>query len=325
MTWANGLTCASYLLKIRRLPSAVCRPPSAVCRPPSAVHRPPSAVRRPPSAVIFEGGSFMPENHRLEPGRPVHLAEIRSQGRDFHANRAEAEAEFVLLRNAFIALQERLYAEDKRQLLLVFQAIDGGGKDGVIRNVLSGVNPQGVRVTSFKVPTRPELARDFLWRIHLAVPETGMIGVFNRSHYEDVLVVRVHNLVPEAVWRPRYEHINHFEKLLVDSGTTILKFYLHISKEEQLRRFQARLEDPRKNWKFSLEDIEKRKEWDDYMVAFEEMLTRCTTTWAPWYVIPGNQKWYRNLAVMRVIVDTLQKMDPQFPTVKEDLGGVVLK
>jgi PPK2 family polyphosphate:nucleotide phosphotransferase len=267
----------------------------------------------------------MPEIHRLEPGRPVHLAEMKTRGRDFHANRAEAEAEFASLRDEFIALQERLYAEDKRKLLLVFQAIDGGGKDGVIRNILSGVNPQGVRVTSFKVPTRPELARDFLWRIHLAVPERGMIGVFNRSHYEDVLVVRVHNLVPEAVWRPRYEHINQFEKLLVDSGTTILKFYLHISKEEQLSRFQARLKDPRKNWKFDLEDIEKRKEWDDYMVAFEEMLNRCTTTWAPWYVIPGDQKWYRNLAVMRVAVDTLQKMDPQFPTIEEDLSGVVLK
>jgi PPK2 family polyphosphate:nucleotide phosphotransferase len=267
----------------------------------------------------------MTEMHRLEPDRPVRLAQMSTRGRDFHSERAAAETEFATLRHDFIALQERLYAEDKRKLLLVFQAIDGGGKDGVIRNILSGVNPQGVRVTSFKVPTRPELARDFLWRIHLAVPETGRIGVFNRSHYEDVLVVRVHNLVPEAVWRPRYEHINNFEKLLVDSGTTVLKFYLHLSKKEQLRRFQARLDDPRKHWKFSLEDVEKRMEWDDYMLAFEEMLNRCTTSWAPWYVIPADQKWYRNLAVMRVIVAALQKMDPQFPTIKEDLSGIVLK
>jgi PPK2 family polyphosphate:nucleotide phosphotransferase len=267
----------------------------------------------------------MPEIHRLEPGRPVRLAGTSTRGRDFHTDRTAAEAEFAALRDDFIALQERLYAEDKRQLLLVFQAIDGGGKDGVIRNILSGVNPQGVRVTSFKVPTRPELARDFLWRIHQAVPGTGMIGVFNRSHYEDVLVVRVHNLVPEAVWRPRYDHINNFEKLLVDSGTTILKFYLHISKEEQRRRFQARLDDPRKHWKFSLEDVAKRQEWDDYVLAFEEMLNRCTTTWAPWHIIPGDQKWYRNLAVMRAIVDALQKMDPQFPAIKEDLSGVVLE
>jgi PPK2 family polyphosphate:nucleotide phosphotransferase len=267
----------------------------------------------------------MPEIHRLEPGRPVRLAGTSTRGRDFHTDRTAAEAEFAALRDDLIALQERLYAEDKRQLLLVFQAIDGGGKDGVIRNILSGVNPQGVRVTSFKVPTRPELARDFLWRIHQAVPGTGMIGVFNRSHYEDVLVVRVHNLVPEAVWRPRYDHINNFEKLLVDSGTTILKFYLHISKEEQRRRFQARLDDPRKHWKFSLEDVAKRQEWDDYVLAFEEMLNRCTTTWAPWHIIPGDQKWYRNLAVMRAIVDALQKMDPQFPAIKEDLSGVVLE
>jgi PPK2 family polyphosphate:nucleotide phosphotransferase len=267
----------------------------------------------------------MPEMHRLEPGNPVRLAEMSTRGRDYYADRAAAEAEFAALRDDFIGMQERLYAEDKRKLLLVFQAIDGGGKDGVIRNILSGVNPQGVRVISFKVPTRLELAHDFLWRIHQAVPATGMIGVFNRSHYEDVLVVRVHNLVAEAVWRPRYEHINCFEKLLVDSGTTILKFYLHISHKEQRRRFQSRLDDPRKHWKFSLEDLEKRQEWDDYMLAFEEMIHRCTTPWAPWYVIPGDQKWYRNLAVMRVIMDTLRHMDPQFPTIEEDLSGIVIK
>jgi PPK2 family polyphosphate:nucleotide phosphotransferase len=163
-----------------------------------------------------------------------------------------------------------------------------------------------------------------LWRVHKAVPAKGMIGIFNRSHYEDVLIVRVHNIVPENVWRPRYEHINQFEKLLTDSGTTILKFYLHISKEEQKERFQARLDDPTKHWKFSLEDLEKRKLWDDYMVAFEDMINRCTIEHAPWYVIPADQKWYRNLAITRIIVNTLKQMNPQYPQNEADLSNVVI-
>jgi PPK2 family polyphosphate:nucleotide phosphotransferase len=267
----------------------------------------------------------MPQTHRLHPGNPIRLADLTTKGKTFFADRAAAEAEFAGLQKQFIDWQERLYAEGERKLLIVLQAIDGGGKDGTIRKTLQGVNPQGVHVTSFKVPTAPERARDFLWRVHTAVPAKGMIGVFNRSHYEDVLVVRVHNLVPEAVWRPRYEHINSFERLLTDSGTTILKFFLYISKEEQRQRFQSRLDDPSKNWKFSLEDIDKRQYWADYMVAFEEMLNRCSTEWAPWYVIPADQKWYRNLAVMRVIVATLQSMDPQYPTVTDDLTGIVIE
>lgn len=264
----------------------------------------------------------MPNTHRVEPGQRVSLADITTRGRELHPDRAAAEAEFRALRKEISDLQEQLYAEGRQKLLVVFQAIDAGGKDGVIRRIFSGVNPQGVRVASFKVPTKQELAQDFLWRVHKVTPAAGMIGVFNRSHYEDVLVVRVHDLVPESVWRPRYEHINNFEKLLTDSGMTILKFYLHISKKEQRKRFQDRLDDPRKQWKFDLGDLEKRRYWDDYQVAFEEMLCRCTTEYAPWYVIPGDQRWYRNLAVSRVIAHTLREMDPQFPPPEVDPAKV---
>jgi PPK2 family polyphosphate:nucleotide phosphotransferase len=264
----------------------------------------------------------MPDTHRLTSGKPIRLADMSTRGRDFHDDRAAAEEEFFALREEFIGWQERLYAEDKQKLLIVYQAIDAGGKDGVIRHTLQGVNPQGVRVTSFKVPSKLELAHDFLWRIHQAVPATGMIGVFNRSHYEDVLAVRVHDIVPESVWRPRFEHINNFEKMLHDSGTTILKFFLYISHEEQKERFQSRLDDPTKHWKFDVGDLEKRDYWDDYMVAFEEMLNRCATEYAPWYLIPGDQKWYRNLAVMRVIVDTLRDMNPQYPIQTADLSQI---
>jgi len=263
--------------------------------------------------------------HQIEPGRPIRLSDISTRGEDYYEGSKEtAEIEFKALRDEFTELQPRLYAEDKQKLLIVLQANDAGGKDSTIRKVTRGVNPQGVHVTSFKTPSKEELAHDFLWRVHKAVPAKGMIGIFNRSHYEDVLIVRVHNLVPESVWRPRYEHINQFEKLLTDSGTTILKFYLHISKEEQKERFQARLDDPTKHWKFSLEDLEKRKLWDDYMVAFEDMINRCTTVYAPWYVIPADQKWYRNLAITRAIVDTLKQMNPQYPQNEADLNNLVI-
>jgi PPK2 family polyphosphate:nucleotide phosphotransferase len=202
--------------------------------------------------------------------------------------------------------------------------MDAGGKDGAIRSIFKGVNPQGVRVTSFKGPSKEELAHDFLWRIHKAVPAKGMIGVFNRSHYEDVLIVRVDNIVPESVWRPRYEQINQFEKLLVETGTTILKFYLHISQEEQRERFQARIDEPEKNWKFTFEDLEKRKQWEDYMAAYEEMLIQTTTAHAPWHVIPADQKWYRNLALMKVLVESLYRLNPQYPSPEGDVSGVVV-
>ncbi len=260
--------------------------------------------------------------HRLEPGRPVKLADITTAGKELVLDRQAAEEEFKGLRDELIELQRRHYAANRDKILIVFQAMDAGGKDGTIRRVFRGVNPQGVQVTSFKVPSKKELAHDFLWRVHHSVPAKGLIGVFNRSHYEDVLVVRVHNIVPETVWRPRYEQINNFEKMLVETGTVILKFYLHISKEEQRERFQARIDDPTKNWKFSFDDLEKRKLWPDYMAAYEEMLNRTTTAWAPWYVIPSDQKWYRNLAISRAIVSVLRELDPQYPTSEQDLSGV---
>lgn len=251
--------------------------------------------------------------HRLVPGERIRLSDVPTNGKKVHDDRDEGEEEFKQLRREFEELQNRLYAEGKHKLLIVFQAMDAGGKDGTIRAVFQRVDPQGIQCTSFKAPTHDDLAHDFLWRVHKAVPGTGMIGVFNRSHYEDVLVVRVNRLVPESVWRPRYALINEFEWLLATSGTTILKFFLHVSKQEQKRRFEERLSDPEKHWKFDEDDLNKRKQWDDYQEAYEEMLNECTTEHAPWHVIPADQNWYRNLSVARIIVGTLRELNPQFP------------
>lgn len=264
----------------------------------------------------------MPDPHLMQPVETVRLADRASDAGPFHEDREAAEKEFRKLRKELADLQHTLYAEGKRKMLVVFQAMDAGGKDSAIRRVFKGVNPQGVRVTSFKVPSAEERAHGFLWRIHKAAPRTGMIGVFNRSHYEDVLVVRVNEIVPEAVWRTRYDSINQFEQMLTDAGTTILKFYLHISLDEQKRRFQDRLDKPHKRWKFDLGDLEKRKHWDDYMAAYEDALGRCSTETAPWYVIPSDNKWYRNLAISRILVGKMREMDPQFPEQKDDLTGV---
>ena len=202
--------------------------------------------------------------------------------------------------------------------------MDGGGKDGTIKHIFRGVNPQGCEVTPFKQPTPEELAHDFLWRCHRAAPPKGKIGIFNRSHYEDVLIVRVHDLVPPEVWRSRYRRIVEFEDELRDSGTTIVKLFLHISKEEQARRLRSRLERPDKQWKFSMADLPERKRWDDYMEAFHDALVATTTEPAPWYVIPADHKWYRNWAVASILVDTLFRMDPQFPPPDPDLSSVRL-
>jgi len=210
-------------------------------------------------------------------------------------------------------LQELLYAEGKHRVLVLLQATDTGGKDGVIRHVFRSVNPQGVKVASFKAPSSRELAHDYLWRVHRETPAKGEIRIFNRSHYEDVLVVRVRELVPREVWERRYHHINEFERMLADEGTTILKFFLHISRDEQAARLTARLEDPEKHWKFDPRDIEDRKRWDAFHEAFEAMLDRTSTQWAPWYVVPSNSKWYRNLVVAETLVRTLESLDMRFP------------
>jgi PPK2 family polyphosphate:nucleotide phosphotransferase len=227
------------------------------------------------------------------------------------------------LMDALAGLQERLYAESGQALLIVLQAMDGGGKDGTIKHVFRGLNPQGVTVTPFRQPTPEELAHDFLWRVHRVTPARGMVGIFNRSHYEDVLVVRVHGVVDEAVWRARYDHINAFEALLAgDARTRVVKIMLHISKEEQAQRLQARLDRPEKRWKFRLGDLEERKRWDDYMAAFEEAIGRTSTAHAPWYVVPADRKWFRDWAVSRIVLETLEDMDPRYPEPEEDLDGV---
>jgi len=221
-------------------------------------------------------------------------------------------------------LQHLLYADKRYALLIVLQALDAGGKDGTIRHVMSGVNPQGCEVTSFKAPSNGELSHDFLWRIHKAVPNKGNIGIFNRSHYEDVLIVRVHNLVAEAVWRKRYRQINDFEQMLTENGVTILKFFLHISREEQKKRFEARIRDSSRNWKLSLPDFEERKHWDDYTEAYEDALRKTSTKHAPWYVIPANKKWFRNDLVAGLIVEALDGMKLKYPPPTVDVSKVVL-
>lgn len=221
-------------------------------------------------------------------------------------------------------LQEVLYAEGKHALLIILQAMDAGGKDGTIEHVMSGVNPQGCRVTSFKVPTPEELSHDFLWRIHHHVPPRGYIGIFNRSHYEDVLVVRVHKLVPEKIWRERYAHINNFEKLLADNGVTILKFFLHISKDEQRERLQERLEDKSKNWKFNPGDLKERDRWNDYVAAYEDAINECNTAWAPWHIVPANKKWYRNLVISERLVEVLESLEMKYPPAPEGIEKIVI-
>ncbi len=221
-------------------------------------------------------------------------------------------------------LQYLLFAENKRAMLIVLQAMDSGGKDGTIRHVMSGLNPQSCRVTAFKAPSTEELAHDFLWRIHKAVPRKGEIGIFNRSHYEDVLVVRVHKLIPKSVWSARYQQINVFEKLLADNDVTILKFFLNISKKEQRKRFQERLQDSEKNWKLAPEDFEDRAYWDEYVDAYEDALTKCSTPWAPWFIIPADNKWFRNLAVSQIIVEAMEQLDMKFPKPEFDLTKILV-
>ena len=221
-------------------------------------------------------------------------------------------------------LAYRLYAENRRAVLLVLQGMDTAGKDGTIRTILTGVNPQSCQITPFKQPSPEELDHDFLWRIHRAVPRRGNIGIFNRSHYEDVLVVRVHNLVPREKWETRYDRINEFEELLLSGGTSVVKCFLHISREEQRERLQARLDNPNKRWKFSRGDLAERKLWDNYQEAYEAALERCNTAHAPWHIIPSDRKWYRNLLVSCLLRETLEKLDPQFPEAEEGLENLVV-
>jgi len=264
------------------------------------------------------------DNLLVRPGSKLKLSS-HDPGATHGYTKVKAALETERHRARMSELQEVLYAERKHALLIVLQAIDAGGKDGTIRTVMSGVNPQGCQVTSFKVPTTEELGHDFLWRTHKAVPIKGQIGIFNRSHYEDVLVVRVHNLIPKPVWTARYGYINEFERLLADSGVTILKFFLHISKDEQKKRFEQRLADPSKWWKFNPADFEERKKWDEYIAAFEDAFTQCSTKPAPWYIIPSNKKWFRNLAVSQIIVEALESLKLKYPKPDFDPSKIVIE
>ena len=262
------------------------------------------------------------EKFRVKPGNPVRLNKTDAAFKDKHEDQASALVEIEKYTHRLRELQYLLYAEGKRSLLIVLQAMDAGGKDGTINHVLGSMNPQGARVYGFKVPSAEEAAHDFLWRIHQAAPQRGQVAIFNRSHYEDVLISRVHGFVPKKVWSKRYELINDFEKNLVDSGTHILKFYLHISEEEQLRRFKQRIDDPARHWKISDSDYKEREYWDDYTRAFEDALSKCSTTHAPWFVIPANHKWFRNLAVSQIVVETLESLKMAFPQPTVDIKEI---
>jgi PPK2 family polyphosphate:nucleotide phosphotransferase len=261
----------------------------------------------------------------VKPGKKVRLSEINPEGTLGFKDKDKALEILERNRLKLADLHTLLYAENKHSLLIVLQGMDACGKDGTVRHVMNGINPQGCEVTSFKVPSVEELDHDFLWRIHKAVPARGNIGIFNRSHYEEVLVVRVHNLVPEAVWSKRYKQINHLEQSLAENDVTILKFYLHISKDEQKKRLVERLADPTKNWKMSPQDLKERELWKDYMKAYEDALTECSTEYAPWFIIPANKKWFRNLAVSQIIIEALESLDMKYPKLSFDPKKIMVK
>lgn len=262
----------------------------------------------------------------VAPGSRVKLADIDPSYDGGYQNSDEAAPHFQENLKKLEDLQYLMYAERKHSLLIVLQGLDAGGKDGVVRHVITGMNPAGVRVASFKQPTSEELAHDFLWRVHPHAPAKGEVVVFNRSHYEDVLIVRVHDLAPKSVWSKRFDFINEFERLLSEqNNTTILKFFLYISKEEQLERFHDRLKDPARQWKISDSDYSEREHWDDYIKAYETALAKTSTKHAPWYIIPSNRKWFRNLAISRIIAETMERLDMRTPEPTVDLAEIQKK
>lgn len=261
--------------------------------------------------------------YRIEPGTTLDLAEHDPRDRSgFSGKKTEGKAAIADQSARLDDLQEHLYADGRQRVLVVLQAMDTAGKDSTIRHVFGSVDPIGVRVAAFGVPTERELGRDFLWRVHRQVPGSGEIVIFNRSHYEDVLIVRVRDLAPEPVWRRRYDHINAFERLLADEGTTIVKCFLHLSKAEQAERLQARIDRPEKRWKFHHGDLAERARWDDYVAAYEEAISRTSTEHAPWYVVPADRKWYRNLVVSQILLDTIGTLPLEWPQPEEGLDGL---
>jgi len=262
----------------------------------------------------------------VTPGKPAKLSKRDpSDSSLFKGDKDQAQEELEKILRKVEELQDLLYAAHGPKLLIILQGLDACGKDGTIRNVFDGMDPLGIRVATFKAPTAEELDHDFLWRVHRQVPGKGEVAIFNRSHYEDVLVVRVKKLVPAGVWRARYQQINDFERVLSETGTTILKFHLQIDRDEQRKRLQQRIEDPTKRWKFRSGDLDDRKLWDDYMEAYEEAITRTSTPEAPWYVIPSNRKWYRNLVISHVIRATLQSLKLKYPAGEKGIEGTVVK
>jgi PPK2 family polyphosphate:nucleotide phosphotransferase len=258
----------------------------------------------------------------VEPGSPAALGKRPTDDRAGLAGKAEAKKELAKLVEDLSLLHNRLYAEAKRSLLLVLQGLDASGKDGTIKSVLTGVNPQGCRIVSFKEPTATELAHDYLWRVHQACPQRGEIGIFNRSHYEDVVSARVRRLAPKRVWNRRPRHIREFERMLVDEGTVVVKVFLHVSREEQGQRLRERLANPEKVWKFRRGDLEDRARWDEFMRAYDDVIGETSTKWAPWYVVPADHNWVRNVVVARLLVDALRRIDPQLPAPEPGMAGL---
>jgi PPK2 family polyphosphate:nucleotide phosphotransferase len=263
--------------------------------------------------------------YRVDPGSKFHLADWNPDDTGSFKSKADAKPHIENNIQRMIELQDLLYASQKYAILIVLQAMDAGGKDGAIDHVFSGVNPQGCVVTPFKEPTHLELAHDYLWRYHMACPTRGMIGIFNRSHYESVLVERVKKIVPKEIWSRRYDELNAFEKTLTAENTIILKFYLHISREEQKKRLEARLEDKNKQWKISPSDLQTRKKWDDYMEAFQDAIHYCSTDEAPWYVVPSNHKWFRNWVISDTIVRAMEKLEMKYPAPPEGIEKLKVK
>jgi PPK2 family polyphosphate:nucleotide phosphotransferase len=272
---------------------------------------------------------FMPvsgalERYWVKPGSKVDLSKVDSGEKSLFSGvtKGDSDPQFRKLQNQLQDLQKILYAQNKHRVLVVMQAMDTGGKDGCIKHVFSHIDPQGIHVRSFKKPSEEELSYDFLWRVHARVPHRGQLVIFNRSHYEDIIAVRVKKLFPDEVWKRRQRHVIDFERMLSEEGTTIVKIFLHISKEEQKRRLEARLENPSKHWKFNPDDLADRARWDEFMTAYEEVIAKTSTHFAPWFVVPADRKWYRNLCVARIMLDTLKGLDMQLPGIDWDPKGV---
>jgi PPK2 family polyphosphate:nucleotide phosphotransferase len=263
--------------------------------------------------------------YRVRPGSCVELSGANADDMAGYSKDHKTERQLKQVLSRLDEIQRLLYAEKKHALLIVLQGLDTSGKDGTIRHVMSGVSPEGCQVSAFKAPTEEERAHDFLWRVHKAAPRLGDIGIFNRSHYEDVLVVRVHNLVPKDVWSRRYDEINQFEKFLTENGTVILKFYLHISKKEQKKRLESRIHDASKNWKLSADDFKERTYWNQYQAAYEDALAKCSTERCPWFIIPANHKWFRNLAVSQIVLKTLESLNMKYPLPAGNIEKLRLK